>query len=155
MRGRAPRDIVILLSAPEETEAFGARLAPFLRPGEVIALYGELGAGKTTLARGILRGLGFDGEVASPTFPIVLPYETLRLPVWHVDLYRTEGPGEINELALDEALEEGALIVEWPERLGERLWPEALRLTLTRQGEGARALTADVPPAWGGRWPPR
>jgi tRNA threonylcarbamoyladenosine biosynthesis protein TsaE len=146
---------VILLSAPEETEALGARLAPFLRPGDVIALYGELGTGKTTLARGILRGLGFNGEVASPTFPIVLPYDSLRLPVWHVDLYRTEKPAEIDELALDEALEEGALIVEWPERLEARLWPEALRLTLTRQGEGARALTADVPAAWGGRWPPR
>ncbi|MEA3036682.1 MAG: tRNA threonylcarbamoyladenosine biosynthesis protein TsaE [Sphingomonadales bacterium] len=151
----SPGEIVILLSAPEETEALGARLAPFLRPGDVIALYGELGTGKTTLARGILRGLGFNGEVASPTFPIVLPYDSLRLPVWHVDLYRTEKPAEIDELALDEALEEGALIVEWPERLEARLWPEALRLTLTRQGEGARALTADVPAAWGGRWPPR
>jgi tRNA threonylcarbamoyladenosine biosynthesis protein TsaE len=143
------------LEGEAETEGLGARLGPLLRPGDVIALQGELGTGKTTLARGILRGLGFEGEVASPTFPIVLPYDLPRFAVWHVDLYRTECANEIDELALDEALEEGALIVEWPERLGVRLWPGALRLTLTRQGEGARALTADVPAAWGGRWPPR
>jgi tRNA threonylcarbamoyladenosine biosynthesis protein TsaE len=145
----------VRLDGEAATEGLGRRLAPFVRIGDVIALQGELGTGKTTLARGILRGLGFEGEVASPTFPIVLPYDLPSLSVWHVDLYRTETQAEIDELALDEALEEGALIVEWPERLGERLWPEALRLTLVRQGEGARALTAEVPAAWGGRWPPR
>jgi tRNA threonylcarbamoyladenosine biosynthesis protein TsaE len=145
---------MISLEGPEETEAFGARIAALLRPGDVLALHGDLGAGKTTLARGILRGLGFEGEVASPTFPIVLPYEELALPVWHVDLYRVEDPAELPELALDEALDGGALLVEWPERMGDALWPHALRLTLRRVGEGARALTAHVPPAWGGRWPP-
>jgi signal transduction histidine kinase len=78
------------------------------------------------------------GEVASPTFPIVIPYETLDLPVWHVDLYRIEDPRELDELALDEALRDGALIVEWPERMGEALWPHSLRLTLKREGR-ARA----------------
>ena len=73
-----------------------------------------------------------------------------RLPVWHVDLYRIEDPAELEELALDEALEDGALIVEWPERLGDALWPHALRLTLRRRGEGARALTAGVPRRLGG-----
>ena len=121
----------------------------------MIALFGDLGAGKTTFARGILRGLGFAGEVASPTFPIVLPYEQLPIPIWHVDLYRIEDAAEIEELALDEALEDGALLIEWPERLGDALWPEALRLTLRREGVAARALTAEVPAAWGGRWPPR
>jgi tRNA threonylcarbamoyladenosine biosynthesis protein TsaE len=145
----------VRLEGEAATEALGRSLAPLLRAGDVVALEGDLGAGKTVLARGILRGLGFEGEVASPTFPIVLPYESLRLPVWHVDLYRTESAREIDELALDEALEDGALIVEWPERLGERLWPHALRLALRRDGEGARALTATVPAAWGGRWPPR
>ncbi|MEA3038221.1 MAG: tRNA threonylcarbamoyladenosine biosynthesis protein TsaE [Sphingomonadales bacterium] len=143
------------LEGEAATEGFGARLALSLRVGDVVALHGELGTGKTTLARGILRGLGFSGEVASPTFPIVIPYDLPRFRVCHVDLYRTENANEIDELALDEALEDGALIVEWPERLGGRLWPEALRLTLAREGEGARALTADVPAAWGGRWPPR
>ena len=146
---------MITLDGPEATAAFGAALAPLLRPGDVVALYGDLGAGKTTLARGILQGLGHEGDVASPTFPIVVPYEELKLPVWHVDLYRIEDPVEIEELALEEALDGGSLLVEWPERLGGRLWPEALRLVLSRAGEGARALTAQVPPAWGGRWPPR
>lgn len=146
---------MIRLEGPEATEAFGHRLAAALAPGDVVALYGDLGAGKTTLARGILAGLGHPGEVASPTFPIVLPYEATRVPVWHVDLYRIEGPDELGELGLDQALEDGALIVEWPERLGGSLWPHALRLSLARLGEAARALTAEVPPAWEMRWPPR
>lgn len=143
------------LEGPAETEALGRRLAARLRPGDVVALFGELGAGKTTLARGMLAGLGHEGEVASPTFPIVIPYDSLALPVWHVDLYRIEDPAEIEELALDEALEDGALIVEWPERMGASLWPHSLRLTLSREGEGARRLTAAVPAAWESRWPPR
>ncbi|HEY0149344.1 MAG TPA: tRNA (adenosine(37)-N6)-threonylcarbamoyltransferase complex ATPase subunit type 1 TsaE [Allosphingosinicella sp.] len=146
---------MILLHGPKETEGFGARLAALLRPGDVVALFGDLGAGKTTLARGLLRGLGFEGEVASPTFPIVQPYDELALPVWHVDLYRVEAPEELEELALEDALDGGALLLEWPERMGSALWPHALRLTLERQGEAARRLTAKVPPAWGGRWPPR
>ena len=144
----------MILGSPEVTEALGMKLARQLRAGDVVALFGELGTGKTTLARGILAGLGHDGEVASPTFPIVIPYERLSPPVWHVDLYRIEDPAELGELALDEALAEGALLIEWPERIGEALWPQSLRLTLRRQGEGARALTALVPPAWGTRWPP-
>ena len=144
---------MIRLEGQDATEALGRRLAAALRPGDVVALYGDLGAGKTTLARGVLRGLGFAGDVASPTFPIVLPYDELALPVWHVDLYRIEDEAELAELALDEALADGALLIEWPERLGAALWPQALRLTLSRDGEGARALTAEVPPAWEKRWP--
>lgn len=144
---------MIRLVGPEETEAMGRRLAAALRPGDVVALYGDLGAGKTTFARGVLRGLGFEGDVASPTFPIVQPYDDLALPIWHVDLYRIEKPQELEELALDEALDDGALLIEWPERMGNAVWGHTLRLTLSRQGEGARALTAQVPPAWGGRWP--
>jgi tRNA threonylcarbamoyladenosine biosynthesis protein TsaE len=145
----------MILDGPEATEAIGRRLSEQLRAGDVVALFGDLGAGKTTLARGILAGLGHGGEVASPTFPIVIPYETLGLPVWHVDLYRIEDPAEIEELALDETLQDGVLIVEWPERLGHALWPHSLRLTLRREAEGARTLTAEVPAAWGARWPPR
>lgn len=145
----------MLLEGAPATEALGLRIAPLVRVGDVIALFGDLGAGKTTLARGILKGLGHEGEVASPTFPIVQPYDELRVPVWHVDLYRIENPAELEELALDDAHEHAALLIEWPERLGGDLWDEALRLALRRQGEGARALTATVPPAWGTRWPPR
>ena len=147
---------MITLPDPASTEMLGIRLAGQLRPGDAVALFGDLGAGKTTLSRGILYGLGFSGEVASPTFPIVLAYDPpdVRLPLWHVDLYRIEDPQELEELALDEAKREGTLILEWPERLGSALWPDALRLHLSIAGEGVRALTATVPPAWEGRWPP-
>ena len=148
---------MILLDGPEATEQIGASIGRLLRVGDAVALYGDLGAGKTTLARGLVRALGFEGEVASPTFPIVQLYEPpeTRLPLWHVDLYRIEEESDLQELALDEAKRDGALVIEWPERLGACLWPDALRLRLEPAGEGGRALTADVPPAWGGRWPPR
>ena len=147
---------MIRLADAEATEAFGAMLAASLRLGDVIALFGPLGAGKTTLARGLLRGLGHDGDVASPTFPIVQAYAPpdTRIPLWHVDLYRIEDPSELEEIGLSEARCEAAMVIEWPERL-PALWPEALRLTLAVEPDGARALTALVPPAWGGRWPPR
>ena len=147
---------MIALPDAMATEAFGASLAAEVQVGDVVALFGELGAGKTTLARGILRGLGHGGDVASPTFPIVQAYDPpdVRLPVWHVDLYRIEHPEELEELGLDEALADGALLVEWPERL-PFLWPQTLRLKLSPSGDGGRALTAEVPAAWGSRWPPR
>ena len=144
------------ISLPDSaaTEAFGRSLAERIEPGDVIALFGPLGAGKTTLARGILNGLGHSGEVASPTFPIVLPYDPpdTRVPVWHVDLYRIEEPSELDELGLEEARPEVALLIEWPERL-PHLWQESLRLTLEPRPDGSRALTAMVPPAWWNRWP--
>jgi len=146
---------MIHLPDAEATEAFGAALAGALREGDVVALYGALGAGKTTLARGLLRGLGHLGDVASPTFPIVQAYAPpdTRIAVWHVDLYRIEQPAELDEIGLDDARDAAALVIEWPERL-PRLWPDALRLTLAVEGE-SRVLTAQVPPAWGERWPPR
>ena len=151
MAGGAGR--VILLPDEAATERFGRALAAVLRAGDAVALSGTLGAGKTTLARGVLRGLGFAGDVASPTFPIVQPYET-RPPLWHVDLYRIEHPEELAELGLDEARLDAALLIEWPERM-PRLWGDALRLDLAIRPDGARVLTAEVPPAWGARWPLR
>lgn len=147
--------MTIRLADADATEAFGRALAPALRVGDVVALFGALGAGKTTLSRGVLRGLGYQGEVASPTFPIVQAYgpPATRLPLWHVDLYRIEHAEELEELGLGEARGEGAMLIEWPERL-PALWPDALRLTLEVEAGGARALTSQVPPAWGGRWPP-
>jgi tRNA threonylcarbamoyladenosine biosynthesis protein TsaE len=145
----------MLLSNPEATEEVGAALARALKRGDVLALFGDLGAGKTTLTRGLLRGLGFAGDVASPTFPIVQTYEELALPLWHVDLYRIEDPSELQELALDEARADVALVIEWPERLGSLLWSDALQLHLSVARGGARSLTANVPPAWGNRWPPQ
>ena len=140
---------------PESLAAFGATIAAILRPGDWIALSGDLGAGKTTLARGIVRALGWDGEVPSPTFTLVQPYEPpdVRLPLWHVDLYRLDGPDDADALGLFET--DAAVIIEWAERLAERLPGEALLLHLAGEGEATRRLTWEVPPAWEGRWPPR
>lgn len=137
--------------------ALGAALAGAIAPGDVIALQGGLGAGKTTLARGLLGALGLDEEAPSPTFAIVQPYEPpeVRLPLAHVDLYRLEGPEDAAELGLDEYLRDGALVIEWPERLGAALWPHALHLLLEPGKDRGRRLTARVPPAWEGRWPVR
>jgi tRNA threonylcarbamoyladenosine biosynthesis protein TsaE len=135
-------------------DRIATRLGRVLRCGDVVALSGELGAGKTTLARAILRRLGHEGEVPSPTFTLVQPYPDLVPPVAHVDLYRLGSPGEAEVLGLDDWLLQGALLVEWPERLGDGLWPDALRLRLEGAGGPTRALTWDVPPAWEGRWPP-
>ena len=147
---------MIRLADAEATEAFGAALAGRLERGDVVALFGALGAGKTTLARGVLRGLGHEGEVASPTFPIVQTYEppATRIPAWHVDLYRIEQAAELEELGLDESRRTGVLLIEWPERLPS-LSPDTLKLRLEMAEAGGRALTAEVPPAWERRWPPR
>ena len=144
----------MILADERATKALGETLARLLQPGDVVALSGPLGVGKTALARAILGALGHEGEVPSPTFAIVQPYEELEPPVWHVDLYRTEDAGEMDELGLDSA-SDAVLLVEWPERAGANAWPEALRLTLEFAQGGARRLTADVPPAWQDRWPPR
>jgi tRNA threonylcarbamoyladenosine biosynthesis protein TsaE len=135
------------------TLAFGGKLAKALRVGDVVTLSGSLSAGKTTLARGLLRALGHKGEVPSPSFAIVQPYEDLKLPVWHVDLYRVDDPSDLAELGLEDIREDGVLIVEWPEHGDAAMWPEALALSLNVADDGARALTAVVPAAWEGRWP--
>ncbi|KQM91913.1 MULTISPECIES: tRNA (adenosine(37)-N6)-threonylcarbamoyltransferase complex ATPase subunit type 1 TsaE [Sphingomonas] len=146
---------VLRLEDPAATEAFGAKLAAHVKAGDVIALTGTLGAGKTSLARGLLAALGLVGEAPSPSFAIVQPYAPpeVRLPVLHVDLYRIDDPDEIVELALDDARYDSVLIVEWPERAGPDYWPDALRLDLTIEPDGTRGLTAGVPEGWTRRWP--
>ena len=143
----------MILADEAETVALGRQLAGLARRGDVIALSGPLGVGKTTLVRGFLAGLGHDDEVPSPSFAIVQPYEDLDPPLWHVDLFRIADPLELTELGLD-SLSDAVLVVEWPERAGVRAWPEALRLRLDILAGGERALTVAVPAAWEGRWPP-
>lgn len=141
---------------PDEAaaHALGGRLAAVARPGDVIALSGPLGAGKTSIARGVLSALGLAGEAPSPSFAIVQPYDPpeVRLSVLHVDLYRIEEHDEARELGLDEA-DDALLLVEWPERLGEEHWQDALWLHLAFDEGGGRRLTARVPDAWERRWP--
>ena len=121
------------------TDALGARIAASLRIGDVVALNGDLGSGKTALARAILRALGVSEAVPSPTFTLVQAYETARLAVRHYDLYRVDDVSDMDELGLDEALEEGAALIEWPEHAGTRLPPDALRVALTFDARGRRA----------------
>src|SRR5215831_5998951 len=129
------------LANESATEQLGATLAQRLRLGDVVGLYGELGSGKTTLARAILRAAAGDPEliVPSPTFTLVEVYDTLRGSYWHFDLYRLETPEQVYELGWEEALAEGIVLIEWPQRLGPLL-PKHLSVTLELEGDGRRAL---------------
>ena len=146
---------MMILENEDATLDIGRKLGALLRPGDKIALTGSLGAGKTTLARGLLEGLGYGGEVPSPTFAIVQPYEPpeTRIPVAHIDLYRIEDPEEIPELGLEEMLIDGAMVVEWPDRMPDSFWQDALSLTLEITAEGNRRLTWHAGSAWNDRWP--
>lgn len=144
----------MILEDETATAAMGRRLAAVARAGDVITLSGPLGVGKTSLARSFIAGLGHEGDVPSPSFAIVQPYEDVSPSVWHVDLYRIEEPAEIEELGLDSAAD-AILLVEWPERAGQNPWPHALALSLDFGQDDERILTAKVPPSWEGRWPPR
>lgn len=145
----------MIIHSEAEMLGVGARLAGVARPGDVIALRGGLGAGKTTLARGLLAALGLEEEAPSPSFAIVQPYEPplVRFPVAHVDLYRLEDAAEAEELALGEILHDSLLLIEWPERLGAFLWPHSLILDIDTLPDGTRRLTAQIPEAWKDRWP--
>lgn len=135
----------------EATTRLGAAVAPLLGPGETVLLYGPLGMGKSTLARGLIRALTrLDEDVPSPTFTLVQFYES-DPPLAHFDLYRLTRPEEAAEIGLDEALDEGCAVIEWPERLGEDpaawLGPDRLTVTLAEDGAGRRA-TASGAGAW-------
>jgi tRNA threonylcarbamoyl adenosine modification protein YjeE len=127
------------------TGRLGEDIAAILAPGDAILLSGDLGMGKTTLARAIIRALAGDAglEVPSPTFTIVQPYAG-RVPVHHFDLYRLASPDELEELGLTEALEEGAVLVEWPERGADALPADAVRIVLAESGPG-RVAAIDGP----------
>jgi tRNA threonylcarbamoyl adenosine modification protein YjeE len=122
------------------TDALAARIAAGLQAGHSIALKGDLGAGKTTLARAILRALGVSEHVPSPTFTLVQSYETAKGTVFHFDLYRVEEARELDELGFDDALDQGIVLVEWPERAGARLPDEILNVALTLD-DGGRSAT--------------
>ena len=143
LKGRHRQMPAFSMSLANETatEQLGATLAQRLRPGDVVGLYGELGSGKTTLARAILRAAAGDPDliVPSPTFTLVEIYETARGTYWHFDLYRLETPEQVYELGWEEALAEGIVLIEWPQRLGALL-PKHLSVKLEVEGDGRRAL---------------
>ena len=136
---------------PDErtTARLGEDIAMALRTGDVLAISGDLGAGKTTLARGLIRAMAEDAalDVPSPTFTLVQSYET-RIPLHHFDLYRLSSPSELDELGLYEMLTTGAALVEWPERAGGLLPKEAVEVELTHDGEGRLARIAGSGPAF-------
>jgi tRNA threonylcarbamoyladenosine biosynthesis protein TsaE len=117
--------------------AFGAALARRLPANAVVFLEGDLGAGKTTVARGILRGLGFEGSVKSPTYTLVEPYEFSGIQVYHLDFYRIEDPEELEYIGLDDMFGETALkLIEWPERAQGRLPVADVVIRIRRRDAG-------------------
>jgi tRNA threonylcarbamoyladenosine biosynthesis protein TsaE len=130
----------MILSDEAATAQLGAAIARALKPREAVCLSGPLGAGKSTLARALIRTLTTpDEEVPSPTFTLVQFYEGRGLKIAHFDLYRLTDPSEAYEIGLDEALDEGAAVIEWPERLEGSLPPDRLDVEIALNGTGRRA----------------
>jgi tRNA threonylcarbamoyl adenosine modification protein YjeE len=141
----------IVLADLAATTALGEEVAAALERGRVVALAGDLGAGKTTLARAILKALGVRESIPSPTFTLVQTYETKRFPVRHYDFYRIESEREIEELDLDDALAEGAALIEWPERAGDLLPKNALHVVLSIVNGDERRATLSGSADWAAR----
>ena len=130
------------------TISLGRAIAEALQVGDFIALYGDLGMGKTTLTRGLVQGaMRAPVEVVSPTFTLVQIYETETFPIWHYDLYRVEDPDEVLDLSWDETMD-GVAIVEWPENAGPHLPSERLDVMLTVSGEGRIAVLTAHGQSW-------
>lgn len=125
-----------------ETEAIAAEVAQNLRGGECVALYGDLGAGKTQFVRGLVRGLGADpGAVSSPTFVLLNLYDTGRLKVFHLDAYRVHGPDDFETIGFSELLDQGGVVVvEWAERVEALLPDERIEVRIEPTGENERTI---------------
>jgi tRNA threonylcarbamoyladenosine biosynthesis protein TsaE len=124
--------VTIVVDLPDETAtaALAERLAGIAAPGDVVALAGELGSGKTTFARAFIAARGAGEEVPSPTFTLVQTYQAETVSIWHFDLYRLQAPEEAWELGIEEALADGISLIEWPDRLGPLLPPGRLEVAL-------------------------
>jgi tRNA threonylcarbamoyl adenosine modification protein YjeE len=138
--------MIVALPDLAATARLGAAIAARLRVGDTVLLKGDLGSGKTTLARAVLAALGVSENVPSPTFTLVQAYETPRLTVSHYDLYRLKRESELEELGLEDALEQGAALIEWPERAQSRMPPDALTAALAADAERRAAL--EGPTRW-------
>ena len=142
----APNTLDIISRSPEQTRRLGMRLGGLLQPGDVIALMGDLGSGKTTLVQGLCAGWGSLDEVSSPSFVLVNVYRRLDGPrLYHLDAYRLNGPADAegvadNGLDLDFMLESGSLVIEWSDRIQAALPAEFLQVRLTYIGEYQRDL---------------
>lgn len=137
-----------ILSDAEATVAWGSRLASALRPGDIIALVGGLGAGKTHVTKGIVEGLGSGEEVTSPTFTLVHEYREGRLPVFHFDFYRVDSAAELLAIGWDEMLDEhGIVVAEWADRFPELLPSSTRWFELGVLPEGGRSVSEVKAPA--------
>lgn len=146
-------DFECFLSDPRATEAAAAAVAGRCRVGDIFCLYGDLGAGKTAFARGFLRALGVEDDIPSPTFNLLLTYETPAGLVWHFDLYRLNQPEEAEELGLDDAFADGISLIEWPERLGSWLPEQRIDINLAdANGGAARHLQLQARGTGAERW---
>ncbi|MGB0504591.1 MAG: tRNA (adenosine(37)-N6)-threonylcarbamoyltransferase complex ATPase subunit type 1 TsaE [Pikeienuella sp.] len=146
----------LFLANAEATDNLGQRLASLLRAGDTVFLIGDLGAGKTALARAVisakLDAVGLAEDIPSPTFTLVQTYEA-DLPIWHADLYRLTGPEEAEELGLADAMEDSIVLIEWPDRLAD-LTPERrleVSLDFSADGEGRIASLTPFGDGWAGR----
>jgi len=146
--------VMIVIELPDEaaTAALAAQIAARVVPGDVIALKGELGAGKTSFARAFIRARGGVEAVPSPTFTLVQVYELGEVPIWHIDLYRLRNPEEAWELGIEDAFLDGVSLIEWPERLGPLVPARRLEITLSA-GPTPNARRAAIDPAaeWSAR----
>ena len=141
----------VTTASAEATESLGTRLAPAVPDNTWVALHGDLGAGKTTFARGFARGLGIEADITSPTFAIFVPYDGPRRQLVHMDAYRLNGPDDLDDLMLDDCLRPPyVLLLEWPGRLGDALPPDTWHITFTSLDESRRTIRLGQrsAPAW-------
>ena len=137
-------EMLTVTNSASETRALGEQLASGLRPGDTVILEGELGAGKSELARGIAKGLGVTETVTSPSFTILNVYESGRCPLYHFDWYRLESEEELYELGMDEYLGgDGIAVVEWAERCPDAVPEDCIRIRLEATGEETRQITVN------------
>ena len=131
-------------------EALARELSLWARPGLAVHLSGDLGAGKSAFARAFIRALALDDkefDIPSPSFSLVQSYDTIRVPVVHVDLYRIGSPAEVTELGLEEFLAKSLMIIEWPEKLPENISPDCLKIAFSGSGK-----TRDLKLEASGKW---
>lgn len=134
----------IITKSETETQQAGAELVKTLAPGSVVAMYGDLGAGKTAFVRGMTRGLGIDFPVSSPTFNVVNEYPG-KVPMFHFDMYRLGSADELFDIGWDDYLERGGICaVEWSENVEEAFEPGTVKVTITKLGDSEREITVEV-----------
>ena len=142
--------MTVFTESEKETEELGRRLAAFVRPNMVLALYGELGAGKTALVRGLASGMGLKARVSSPTFTIVNEYLG-KTPLFHFDMYRLRDSEELFDIGWEDYLgREGVLAVEWSENVDDAFDSGTVRIRLKRRGESGREIIIENLPEFGG-----